>query len=111
YYLFLNDLVFLDGDGLSVHRYHHLLKMTIPLTSASAKKLLQIPKKSEVLFQKIQGGSCQLSPHPPLAVEQDPQPVASIHVQLDLPIEEDGTVEIYLASAKAVRKYLRRYGI
>lgn len=92
-----------------------ILKTTIPLTSASAKILLQgTPDHLDINeirrdIQEIPGViNCH---HIHLWQLSETQPIASLHIQLDLPIDQDGIAVRYIALAKAVRKCLHRYGI
>lgn len=92
-----------------------ILKTTIPLTTASAKILLQgTPDHLDINnikddIQEIPGVvNCH---HIHLWQLSETQPVASLHLQLDFPIEEGGVAERYMILAKAVRKCLHGYGI
>ncbi|KIW36136.1 calcium/proton exchanger, variant 3 [Exophiala oligosperma] len=87
-----------------------ILKTTIPLTSASAKILLQgTPDHLDINdikndVQKIPGilHLWQLS---------ETQPIASLHVQLDFSIERGEVAERYMTVVKAIRECLHEYGI
>ncbi|KAG9252420.1 cation efflux protein [Emericellopsis atlantica] len=92
-----------------------ILKTTIPLTTASAKILLQgTPDHLDINdikdgVQKIPGViNCH---HVHLWQLSEAQPVASLHIQLDFPIEQDGVAGRYMTLAKAVRECLHGYGI
>merc|ERR1712093_43659 len=92
-----------------------ILKTTIPLTSASAKILLQgTPDHLDINdikndVQKIPGVvNCH---HIHLWQLSETQPVASLHLQLDFSIEEGGVAVRYMILAKAVRECLHGYGI
>jgi zinc transporter 1 len=91
-----------------------ILKSTIPLTSATAKILLQAtPDHIEVNdikedIQELPGViSCH---HVHIWQLSDTQIVASMHIQVEFPISEAGG-EKYMELAKAVRKCLHAYGI
>lgn len=91
-----------------------ILKSTIPLTSATAKILLQAtPDHLDVTdikadVQDIPGVvSCH---HVHIWQLSDTQIVASMHIQVEFPISEAGG-EKYMELAKAVRKCLHAYGI
>ncbi|KAE8448548.1 hypothetical protein EG329_009429 [Mollisiaceae sp. DMI_Dod_QoI] len=91
-----------------------ILKSTIPLTSATAKILLQAtPDHIEVNeikedIQDIPGVvSCH---HVHIWQLSDTQIVASMHIQVEFPISEAGG-EKYMELAKAVRRCLHAYGI
>jgi zinc transporter 1 len=91
-----------------------ILRSTIPLTSATAKILLQAtPDHIEVNdikedIQDIPGViSCH---HVHIWQLSDTQIVASIHIQVAFPISEAGG-EKYMELAKAARKCLHAYGI
>merc|ERR1711939_1242842 len=87
-----------------------ILKTTIPLTSASAKILLQgTPDHLDINdikddVQEIPGvvNLWQLS---------ETQPIASLHVQLDFSIERGEVAERYMTVVKAIRECLHEYGI
>lgn len=92
-----------------------ILKTTIPLTSASAKILLQATPdhldindiKEDV--QKIPGVvNCH---HIHLWQLSETQPIVSLHVQLDFSIERGEVTERYMTIAKAIRECLHGYGI
>lgn len=92
-----------------------ILKTTIPLTTASAKILLQgTPDHLDINaikddIQEIPGVvNCH---HIHLWQLSETQPVASLHLQLDFPIEEGGVAARYMILAKAVRECLHEYGI
>ncbi|KIW38209.1 uncharacterized protein PV06_10149 [Exophiala oligosperma] len=92
-----------------------ILKTTIPLTTASAKILLQgTPDHLDINdikddIQEIPGVvNCH---HIHLWQLSETQPVASLHLQLDFPIEEGGVAVRYMILAKAVRECLHGYGI
>jgi len=92
-----------------------ILKTTIPLTTASAKILLQgTPDHLDINdikddIQEIPGVvNCH---HIHLWQLSETQPVASLHLQLDFPIEEGGVAARYMILAKAVRECLHGYGI
>tara|TARA_R110002003_G_scaffold2474_1_gene24378 strand:+ start:4249 stop:5118 length:870 start_codon:yes stop_codon:yes gene_type:complete len=92
-----------------------ILKTTIPLTTASAKILLQgTPDHLDINeikgdIQEIPGVvNCH---HIHLWQLSETQPVASLHLQLDFPIEEGGNAAKYMILAKAVRECLHEYGI
>jgi len=91
-----------------------ILKSTIPLTSATAKILLQAtPDHIDVNdikedIQELPGViSCH---HVHVWQLSDTQIVASMHIQCEFPISEAGG-EKYMELAKAVRKCLHAYGI
>lgn len=91
-----------------------ILKTTIPLTTASAKILLQgTPDHLDINdikddIQEIPGVvNCH---HIHLWQLNETQPVASLHLQLDFPMEE-GVAVRYMILAKAVRECLHGYGI
>jgi len=91
-----------------------ILKSTIPLTSATAKILLQAtPDHIEVNdikedIQELPGViSCH---HIHIWQLSDTQIVASMHIQVEFPINEAGG-EKYMELAKAARKCLHAYGI
>lgn len=91
-----------------------ILKSTIPLTSATAKILLQAtPDHIDVNdikedIQELPGViSCH---HVHVWQLSDTQIVASMHIQCEFPISEAGG-EKYMDLAKAVRKCLHAYGI
>ncbi|KFY02040.1 hypothetical protein V490_00667 [Pseudogymnoascus sp. VKM F-3557] len=92
-----------------------ILKTAIPLTSASAKILLQgTPDHLDINdikddIQRIPGiVNCH---HIHLWQLSEDQPIASLHVQLDFPIEQGVVAERYMVLAKAVRECLHGYGI
>ena len=92
-----------------------ILKTTIPLTTASAKILLQgTPDHLDINdikddIQEIPGVvNCH---HIHLWQLSETQPVASLHLQLDFSIEEGGVAVRYMILAKAVRECLHGYGI
>lgn len=91
-----------------------ILKSTLPLTSATAKILLQAtPDHIEVNdikkdIQDIPGViSCH---HVHIWQLSDTQIVASMHIQVEFPISE-AAGEKYMELAKAVRRCLHAYGI
>jgi zinc transporter 1 len=91
-----------------------ILRSTIPLTSATAKILLQAtPDHIEVNdikedIQELPGVvSCH---HVHIWQLSDTQIVASMHIQVEFPISE-ASGERYMELAKAVRKCLHAYGI
>jgi len=92
-----------------------ILKTAIPLTTASAKILLQgTPDHLHINdikddIQKIPGVvNCH---HIHLWQLSETQPIASLHLQLDFPIEQGGVAERYMILAKAVRECLHGYGV
>ncbi|OIW25509.1 hypothetical protein CONLIGDRAFT_672542 [Coniochaeta ligniaria NRRL 30616] len=92
-----------------------ILKTTIPLTTASAKILLQgTPDHLDINDIK---DDIQIIPgvvnchHVHLWQLSETQPVASLHLQLDFTIEQDGVAGRYMTLAKAVRECLHGYGI
>lgn len=92
-----------------------ILKTAIPLTSASAKILLQgTPDHLDINnikenVQKIPGiVNCH---HIHLWQLSETQPIASLHVQLDFSIEQGEVAERYMTVAKAIREFLHEYGI
>ncbi|KAK3082153.1 hypothetical protein LTS18_001993 [Coniosporium uncinatum] len=92
-----------------------ILKTAIPLTTASAKILLQgTPDHLHINdikddTQKIPGFvNCH---HIHLWQLSETQPIASLHLQLDFPIEQGGVAERYMILAKAVRECLHGYGV
>lgn len=92
-----------------------ILKTNIPLTSASAKILLQgTPDHLDI--NEIRGDIQKILEvvdchHIHLWQLSETQSIASLNVQLDLPVDQDGIAERYMALAKAVRKCLHKYGI
>ncbi|TVY82408.1 Cobalt uptake protein COT1 [Lachnellula suecica] len=91
-----------------------ILKTTIPLTSASAKILLQAtpdhidPKDVKEDIQSIPGVvSCH---HLHIWQLSDTQVIASLHIQVAFPISQAGG-EKYMELAKAARACLHEYGI
>jgi len=92
-----------------------ILQSTIPLTSATAKILLQAtPDHLDVNdikedIQDIPGVvSCH---HVHIWQLSDSQIIASMHIQVSFPISEEGGSERYMELAKAARKCLHAYGI
>lgn len=92
-----------------------ILKTTIPLTTASAKILLQgTPDHLDINdikddIRRIPGViNCH---HIHLWQLSETQPIASLHLQLDFPIEQGGVAEKYMILVKTVRECLHGYGI
>lgn len=92
-----------------------ILHSTIPLTSATAKILLQAtPDHLDVndIKDDIQGipgvVSCH---HVHIWQLSDSQVVASMHIQVSFPISEEGGSERYMELAKTARECLHAYGI
>jgi zinc transporter 1 len=92
-----------------------ILKSTIPLTKATAKILLQAtPDHLDVndIKQDIQDipgvVSCH---HVHIWQLSDSQIIASMHIQVAFPLQEEGGSERYMELAKAARKCLHAYGI
>ncbi|KFY53615.1 hypothetical protein V497_08362 [Pseudogymnoascus sp. VKM F-4516 (FW-969)] len=92
-----------------------ILRSAIPLTSATAKILLQAtPDHLDVNdikedIQNIPGVvSCH---HVHIWQLSDSQIIASLHIQVAFPISEEGGAARYMQVSKAVRKCLHAYGI
>jgi zinc transporter 1 len=92
-----------------------ILRSAIPLTSATAKILLQAtPDHLDVndIKEDIQGipgvVSCH---HVHIWQLSDSQIIASMHIQVAFPISTSGGAERYMQVAKAIRKCLHAYGI
>ncbi|KFY42628.1 hypothetical protein V494_02326 [Pseudogymnoascus sp. VKM F-4513 (FW-928)] len=92
-----------------------ILRSAIPLTSATAKILLQAtPDHLDVNdikedIQNIPGVvSCH---HVHIWQLSDSQIIASLHIQVEFPISEEGGAARYMQVSKAVRKCLHAYGI
>lgn len=92
-----------------------ILRSAIPLTSATAKILLQAtPDHLDVndIKEDIQGipgvVSCH---HVHIWQLSDSQIIASMHIQVAFPISSSGGAERYMEVAKAIRKCLHAYGI
>jgi zinc transporter 1 len=92
-----------------------ILRSAIPLTSATAKILLQAtPDHIEVsdIKDDIQGipgvVSCH---HVHIWQLSDSQIIASLHIQVAFPIDSQDGAERYMQVAKAVRSCLHAYGI
>jgi zinc transporter 1 len=92
-----------------------ILKTTIPLTTASAKILLQgTPDHLDINdikddVQEISGVVNCYYIH--LWQLSETQPITSLHLQLDFPIEEGGVALRYMILVKAVRECLYGYRI
>jgi solute carrier family 30 (zinc transporter), member 1 len=92
-----------------------ILRSTIPLTSATAKILLQAtPDHLDVnnIKEDIQGIPCVASCHHVHIWQlSDSQIIASLHIRVSFPISEAGADERYMEISRAVRKCLHAYGI
>jgi solute carrier family 30 (zinc transporter), member 1 len=92
-----------------------ILRSTVPLTAATAKILLQAtPDHLDVKdikedIEDIPGiVSCH---HVHIWQLSDSQIIASMHIQVEFPINDEGGSERYMEVAKEVRECLHAYGI